>query len=148
MSDLIKEQIEDLEFGLSIERVIAQTLFEAMMVEYRITNLKQIMADQKLQRIAIYGMGKVGKTIFELFKRNGIEVVYCIDLNKHIELDYVDLRHSIDAMTNDIDAVIVTPEIFFEEISEEIHKIVDCRILLARDLLENILLLPEQLPKC
>ena len=148
MSDLIKEQIEDLEFELSVERAIAQTLFEAMMIEYSIIDLKQIMADQKLQRIAIYGKGKVGKAIFELFKRNGIEVVYCIDLNKQIELGNVDLRHSIDAMTNDIDAVIVTPEIFFEEISEEIKKIVDCRILLARDLLENILLLPEQLPKC
>lgn len=146
MSDLVKAKIEDLEFELSVERTIVRTLYEAMMIEYSIIDIKKVMDDQKLQRIAIYGMGKVGKVIFELFKRNGIEVVYCIDLNTNIELDNTDLRHSIDDMTNDVDAVIVTPEMFFEEIYEKIQKIVDCRILLARDLLENILLLSEQLP--
>lgn len=147
MSDLFKEQIEDLEFKLSVEAAIAQTLCEAMMIEYSVIDIKKVMADQKLERIAIYGMGKVGKVIYELFMRNGIEIAYCIDINKNIVLDNVDLRYSIDAMTNGIDAVIVTPEMFFDEISEEIQKIVDCRILMARDLLENILLLPEQLPK-
>ena len=147
MSDLDKMKIEDLEFELSVERAIAQTLYEAMMIEYSAIDIKRVMADQKLQRIAIYGMGKIGKVIFELFKRNGVEIVYCIDINKNIEMENTDLRHSIDAMTNDIDAVIVTPEMFFEEISEKIQKIVDCRVLLARYLLENILLLTEQLPK-
>lgn len=144
MSDLVKAKIEDLEFGLCIERTITQTLYEAMIIEYQVVDLRRIMDDQKLQRIAIYGMGRVGKVIFELFKRNGIEVVYCIDLNKNIELDYTDLRHSIDAMTNDIDAVIVTPEIFFDEIREEIQRKVNCRILMARDLLDNILLITKQ----
>ena len=147
MSDLDKMKIEDLEFELSVERAIAQTLYEVMMIEYSAIDIKRVMADQKLQRIAIYGMGKIGKVIFELFKRNGVEIVYCIDINKNIEMENTDLRHSIDAMTNDIDAVIVTPEMFFEEISEKIQKIVDCRVLLARYLLENILLLTEQLPK-
>lgn len=147
MSDLVKAKIEDVEFQLSVERAIAQTLYETMIIEYSVEDLKQSLANQKLQRIAIYGMGKVGKVIYELFKRNGLEVVYCIDLNKNIELNNVDLRHSIDDMTNDIDAVIVTPEMYFEEISEEIKKKIDCRILMARDLLENILLLTEQLPK-
>lgn len=148
MSDLIKVKIKNLESALSAERVISQALYETMMIEYGATNIKKVMDEQKLQRIAIYGMGRIGKVIFELFKRNGIEVVYCIDLSKNIELDYTDLRHSIDDMTNDIDAVIVTPEVFFEEISGEIQKMVDCRILMARDFLENILLLTEQLPKC
>lgn len=147
MSDLVKAKIEDVEFQLSVERAIAQTLYEAMIIEYSVEDIKQSLANQKLQRIAIYGMGKVGKVIYELFKRNELEVVYCIDLNKNIELNNVDLRHSIDDMTNDIDAVIVTPEMYFEEISEEIKKKVDCRILMARDLLENILLLTEQLPQ-
>lgn len=146
MIDLAKAKIEDLEFRLLVEKTISQTLFEAMIIEYSVKNIKKIMSDQKLHRVAIYGMGRVGKVIFELFKRNGIEVVYCIDLNKSIELNNADLRHSIEAMTNDIDAVIVTPEMFFEEISGKIRKIVDCRILRARDLLENILLITEQLP--
>lgn len=68
-------------------------------------------------------------------------------LAKNIELLDTDLRHSIDAMTNDIDAVIITPEMFFREISGRIQKIVDCRIIMVRDLLEDILLIPEQLSK-
>ena len=148
MSDLDRAKIEELEFKLSVERAIVQTLYEAMIIEYSVVDIKKFMVNQKLQRIAIYGMGRVGKVIFELLKRNGIEVVYCIDLNKNIELDYTDLRHSIDAMTNDIDAVIVTPEMFFDDIREKIQKMVDCRIFMARDLLENILLLTKQLPKC
>lgn len=148
MSDLVRVKIEELEYKLFVERTIAQALYEAMIIEYNDINIKKIMTEQKVQRIAIYGMGRVGKVIFELFKRNGIEVVYCIDRNRNIELDYTDLRHSIDAMTNNIDAVIVTPEMFFDEIREEIQKMVDCRIFMARDLLENILLLTKQLPKC
>lgn len=146
MSDLVKSRIEELEFQLSVERTIAQALYEAMIIEYSAIDIKNVMIGQKLQRIAIYGMGRVGKVIYELFKRNGIEIVYCVDRNENIDLDFTDLRHSIDAMTNDVDAVIVTPEMFFGEISEEIQKQVDCRIFLARDLLENILLLTEQLP--
>lgn len=146
MSDLVKSRIEELEFQLSVERTIAQALYEAMIIEYSAIDIKKVMIGQKLQRIAIYGMGRVGKVIYELFKRNGIEIVYCVDRNENIDLDFTDLRHSIDAMTNDVDAVIVTPEMFFGEISEEIQKQVDCRIFLARDLLENILLLTEQLP--
>lgn len=145
MSDLVKTKIEDLELRLTIEKTIAKTLYLAMIIEYSVIDMKKVMADQKLQRIAIYGMGRVGKVIFELLKRNGIEVSYCVDLNKNIELDYTDLRHSVDAMTNDVDAVIVTPEMFFEEISEKIQKMVDCRIFLARDFLENILLITKQL---
>lgn len=145
MLDLAKAKIEDLEFRLLVEKTISQTLYEAMIIEYNVKNIKKIMSDQRLHRVAIYGMGRVGKVIFELFKRNGIEVVYCIDLNKSIELNNIDLRHSIEAMTNDIDAVIVTPELFFEEISGKIQKIVSCRILRARDLLDNILLVTEQI---
>lgn len=144
MSDLVRAKIEELESKLFVERAIAQTLYEAMMIEYDAVDVKKYMDDQKLQRIAIYGMGRVGKVVFELFKRKGLEIVYCIDLNKNIELDYTDLRHSIDAMTNDIDAVIVTPELFFDDIREKIQKMVDCRIFMARDLLENILLLTKQ----
>lgn len=147
MSDLDKAKIEDLEFGLMVEKTKAQVLYEAIIIEYSGVDIKRFMADQKLQRIAIYGMGIVGKVIFELFKRNGIEIVYCVDLDKDMELIDTDLRHSIDAMTNDIDAVIVTLEMLFEEISEKIQKTVDCRILMVRDLLENVLLITEQLPR-
>lgn len=147
MSDLDKAKIEDLEFRLMVEKTKAQALYEAIIIEYSGIDIKRFMNDQKLQRIAIYGMGILGKVIFELFKRNGIEVVYCVDLDKNMELIDTDLRHSIDAMTNDIDVVIVTLEMLFEEISEKIQKTVNCRILMVRDLLENILLITEQLPK-
>ncbi|MCR4651615.1 MAG: hypothetical protein K5662_07635 [Lachnospiraceae bacterium] len=142
-NEQLHNKIEDLERGLLIEKMISQTLFEIIMLEYSSLSIKDILDEIKINKVAIYGMGRIGKALYEMFIRNQISVIYCVDMNKNIELETTEIIHDIKKMTNNVDAVIITPEIHFESIKKNIESIVDCPIIMARELIENILLLPQ-----
>lgn len=145
MIEQYTEKIAQLEYGLYVEQTISQALYEIIILEHSDIDLKTVFRRFGIEKVSIYGMGRVGKSIKELFIRKGIQVVYCVDINQNLEIDDIDLRHDISEMTDDVDIVIVTPEVSYLDIKARIKKVLDCKVILARDLLENVLLLPKAL---
>ena len=89
------------------------------------------------KKIAIYGMSYVGGTLLDELKETEIEVAYGID--KNVDCIYSDI-HIFDPGDNldDVDAVVVTPIFFMDEIEEMLSVKMNCPIISLEDIMYEI----------
>ena len=88
-------------------------------------------------RIAIYGMHYLGEALYRELKNTNIEVRYAIDKNAdriYADVDVVSPDDSLD----EVDAVVVTSNFYFDAIEEILLDKVDCPILNFEDILYEI----------
>ncbi len=78
--------------------------------------------------IAIYGFGKIGKHLFEKLKNSGVDVRYIIDRNNKIDNSNLKIFHPGDTLP-EVDAIIVTPVVMFDEILQTLKEKIECPIL-------------------
>lgn len=89
------------------------------------------------KKIAIYGMNFVGQTLCKELDGSQIEIQYAID--KNAENIYVDFEVlTIEDSLEDVDAVVVTPIYYFEEIEEQLTEKVSCPIISIEDILYEV----------
>ncbi len=87
--------------------------------------------------IAIYGMSYVGERLLEELKDSEIIVKYAIDKNAdriYADVDVVSPDDSLD----EVDAVVVTSNFYFDAIEEILQDKVDCPIINFEDILYEI----------
>ena len=92
--------------------------------------------------IGVYGLGKVGRVFVELLAREGVKVRYVVDKDLNAQAEFYTTIHSVLDMTDDIDAMIITSDFYFDEIKEEILAHRDVQIVLLHDMLESIATIP------
>lgn len=100
-------------------------------------SLADFCRDNLLTRVAIYGIGTIGKRLYEELKKEQINVVYGIDRNSEkIHLDSLVIKTLSDELPI-VDAIIVTP-ISFYEIEKDIHQKmgIDVDIIFIEDVIE------------
>lgn len=89
------------------------------------------------KEIAIYGMNYVGETLLNELAGSDIKVKYAID--KNADNIFMDIDVVLPDQTLDkVDAVIVTPITFFDEIEELLAKKIKCPILSVEDILYGV----------
>lgn len=77
--------------------------------------------DNLINNVAIYGLGAIGKRLYEELSQQSIDVVYGIDKNaEKIHLDGLEIK-TLDDELPDVDTVVVTP-ISFYEIEKDIYQ--------------------------
>lgn len=89
------------------------------------------------KKIAIYGMSYAGETLFDELKNSEVEVAYGIDKNAaglYADIDIV----SPDEDMGDVDAIVVTPIFFMDEIEEKLSAKVSCPIISLEDILYEV----------
>lgn len=86
------------------------------------------------KKIAVYGMSYAGETLLNELKDTGIEVAYGIDQKADERYSDVDIVSPDDELQS-VDAIVVTPITFFDEIEEKLSKKIDCPILSLEDIL-------------
>lgn len=86
------------------------------------------------KKIAVYGMSYAGETLLNELKGTGIEVAYGIDQKADERYSDVDIVSPDDELQS-VDAIVVTPITFFDEIEEKLSKKTDCPILSLEDIL-------------
>lgn len=89
------------------------------------------------KNIAIYGMHFVGQTLCKELEGSSICIKYAIDKNA----DNVFADFDVITMEDDlaeVDAVIVTPIYYFDEIEEKLEEKVDCPIISIEDILYEV----------
>ncbi len=89
------------------------------------------------KRIAIYGMNYVGETLMTELENTNVEVMYAIDKNAENIYSDIDVVTPEDNL-GEVDAVIVTPITFFDEIAENLSEKMDCAIISMEDVLYEI----------
>lgn len=85
------------------------------------------------KRIAIYGMSYAGRTLVEELKGSNIEISYGIDRNAANIYNEFEILTPDDDL-EDVDAIVVTPIFFMDEIEKMLLEKVSCPIVS----LENI----------
>ena len=94
------------------------------------------LQEKKINRIAIYGMKELGERFYEEIKNTGIEVVCVIDQNPDDVIgDFVVI--SPEQRIPNVDAVVVTAEYYFPEISKQLKEKVNCPIYSLLGVLGN-----------
>lgn len=89
------------------------------------------------KRIAIYGMSYAGETLLEELGNSEIKVVYGIDRN--IDTIYADIKIvKPNDELEDVDAIVITPIFFINEIRELLSQKVTCPILSLEDILYEL----------
>ena len=89
------------------------------------------------KKIAIYGMSYAGETLIGELNGSGVTVAYGIDKNAdsiYADLDVV----TMDDELAEVDAIVVTPITFFEEIEEALSEKVSCPIISLEDILYEV----------
>lgn len=100
-------------------------------------SIAEYLENNGYRQIAIYGMNYVGETLLAELEDTNVKVKYAIDKNAdHIYSD-VDIISPEDDF-DEVDAVIVTPITFFDEIQELILEKLDCPVLSMEDILYEV----------
>lgn len=89
------------------------------------------------KKIAIYGMNFVGETLLSELENTNVKVKFAIDKNASTIYSDVDVILPEDTF-EEVDAVIVTPITFFNEIEEKLSEKVDCPIISMDDILYEL----------
>lgn len=95
------------------------------------------LLEQGYKKIAIYGMSYVGETLYHELESSAVEVVYAIDKKAEGMYADVDLLSPDDELP-EVDAVIVTPVFFFDEIEEMLASKMDADIVSIEDILYEV----------
>ena len=96
-------------------------------------SLVDFFEDNGYKSIAIYGMSYLGERLMDELKDSSIEVRYAIDRNAENIYAGVEVKKPEDDL-EEVDAVIVTAVFFFDEIEEQLEKILDCPIISLEDI--------------
>ncbi len=89
------------------------------------------------KNIAVYGMNFVGQTLCKELANSSVEIKYAID--KNAENIYADCEViTMEDNLEEVDAIIVTPIYYFDEIEEKLAEKVDCPIISIADIIYEI----------
>ncbi len=89
------------------------------------------------KNIAVYGMNFVGQTLCKELANSSVEIKYAID--KNAESIYADCEViTMEDNLEEVDAIIVTPVYYFDEIEEKLAEKVNCPIISIEDIVYEI----------
>lgn len=100
-------------------------------------NLSMYFQKRGYRRIAIYGMSRAGRTLYNELESTGITIAYGIDKSAESLFADVDI-FSLDDALDPVDAVVVTAVTYFEEIKKDISEKMDCPVLSLEDILFEV----------
>ncbi len=100
-------------------------------------NLADYFEKNHFKTIAIYGMSYAGERLCEELKGSSIAIKYAIDKNASSLYSDVEILSPEDVLEA-VDAVIVTPIFFMDEIEEMLSGKMDCPIVSLEDILYEI----------
>jgi hypothetical protein len=104
-------------------------------------DLNYIMKKQNINKIAVYGMGMIGKNLVRVLNKKNVEVAYGIDKG---DISYGAMVIKKPAyVSDDVDMIIVTPETYFDEIYEVLGSKVSTPVIPLSQFLEEVLRMPN-----
>ena len=90
--------------------------------------------ENEYKKIAIYGFKELGERLYEELKGSEVEVAYIIDKNVDLVWAEIDI-YGLDEEFPEVDAIIVTPFFYFNEIEAEMCIKVNCPIVSIEDVI-------------
>jgi uncharacterized HAD superfamily protein len=101
-------------------------------LQHKGKKIEQYFIMNNYNKIAIYGMGEIGKRIYEELNNTSIEVRYSIDKNAESTNSELEVR-SLNDELEEVDAIIVTTAFAYDEIKNSLVQKVNCPIISIED---------------
>lgn len=92
----------------------------------------------EFNKIAIYGMGGMGEHLLKELERSNIDIKYCVDRDTTIPYSMV-IQKTLEDKLEEVDAVIVTPIYYYDEIRRVLEKRLSCPIVSLEEVIEEVL---------
>jgi hypothetical protein len=104
-------------------------------------DLNYVMKKQNVNKIAVYGMGMLGKNLVRVLTKKNVEVAYGIDKS---EVAYGTLAiKKPEDVSDEVDMVIVTPETYYDEIYGVLSSKVSTPVIPLSQFLDEVLRVPN-----
>ena len=100
-------------------------------------NLTDYFKKKGYKNIAVYGMSNVGETLIDELKGTDTCIKYGIDMNAsniHLDIPVFSLNDEFE----DVDAIVVTPIFYFDDIEETLSRKMKCPIISLEDILYEV----------
>lgn len=117
--------------------VLMQILNQWLIDRQEGKSLVKFFEDNEYRSVAIYGMSYLGERLADELENSGIEVRYAIDKNAGNIYAGIDVKRPDDNLP-EVDAIIVTPVFFFDEIEEDLEDKVDYPIISLEDVVYGV----------
>lgn len=98
--------------------------------------IARLLMEREIKNIAIYGMGEIGKRLYEELKDSDINVKYGIDNNpnkNNIDIDVIALNENMPL----VDVIIVTAIFDYDAIYSNIRSYSNLKIISLEDIIFN-----------
>lgn len=93
--------------------------------------------EEKINRVAVYGMGEIGYRLIEELQDSEVIVKFGIDRKPDYAYGDFEIK-SLDEEIEGVDAIIITPIFAFEEVENELKKKFSGRIISIDDIIFDI----------
>ncbi len=117
--------------------LLFQLMNEWVNIKQEKKNLAVFFNENGFKRIAIYGMNHVGKTLLKELEDTDIEVVYGIDRNANGIICDIPIKTLNDNLI-DVDAIVVTPITYYDEIERQLRGSISCPIISLDDIVFDV----------
>lgn len=95
-------------------------------------NVSEYFQKNGYENIAIYGMGELGRRLYEELKMQGVMVEYAFDRNAQ-RIDPKLKVCSVEGTIPPVDVIVITPMFDYSTIEESLKKVTDCDIVSISD---------------
>lgn len=119
--------------------VLYQQLYLWQRARNRGGSLENYLEKQGIHTVAVYGVGYIGRLVYEELLQTSVRIEYMIDQN--ISENYIDEHISIIQSGNKlpkVDMVIVTPVLMVEDIRQMLQKRVESRIVSIEEIIDEM----------
>ena len=137
-TDVLNKEICNLKVSIQRQREYWMILDQWMVAIEKGIVQDQYLIDNGFQTIAIYGMGMLGKHLFNQLQDKKIKIAYLIDCNK-IQVSHNIHTYVIEDNLPDCDLIIVTVMYNFDQIKNKLQKKTNARIMSLNEYIENLL---------
>jgi hypothetical protein len=103
-------------------------------------DLNYIIKKQNINKVAVYGMGMLGKNLVGVLNKKNVEVAYGIDKGE-VAYGTLVIKKPED-VSDDVDMIIVTPETYYDEIYGVLSSKVSTPVIPLSQFLDEVLRVP------
>ncbi len=97
------------------------------------------LIEKKFKKIAIYGLGDIGEALYNEIKKSSIDIVCGIDKSEFYLTEGISVISPEDEIPGNIDAIIVTPVMSYEDIYKLLKNKTEAKILSLEDIIFTLL---------
>lgn len=138
--NILKDAMESRKIHNYREKLILQieVLNQWLKTKQENKSIIDFFEKRNLKRIAIYGMGELGKRLYDELENTSIDVTYFLDRSEGIFYKQLE-KKNVDDRVDDVDAIVVTVIHCFEEIKEQLYVAEGVKVISLQDVIYSLL---------